>query len=163
MNKPMRLSIRLASALFLFAVLAQTACAKRDGSESRAGAGTPPAPQTAATQATPQPDGVRLISIPELQEALEKGEAVVVDVRDSVAYKLGHIKGALSIPLGLIARQTNDLPRTKLIVTYCACTHEQLSARAVLEMNKLGIEKAGALLGGWDAWLAAGLPTESAE
>jgi 3-mercaptopyruvate sulfurtransferase SseA len=30
-------------------------------------------------------------------------------------------------------------------------------------MKKHGIENAGALLGGWDAWIAAGLPTESKE
>jgi 3-mercaptopyruvate sulfurtransferase SseA len=30
----------------------------------------------------------------------------------------------------------------------------------VLEMKKQGIEQAGALLGGWDAWVEAGLPTE---
>jgi 3-mercaptopyruvate sulfurtransferase SseA len=33
----------------------------------------------------------------------------------------------------------------------------------VLKLNELGIEQAGALLGGWDAWVAAGLPTESEE
>jgi 3-mercaptopyruvate sulfurtransferase SseA len=119
MNKSMRLSVLLTSALLLFAVWAQTACNKRDGSESRAGASTQ-APQTAATQATPPQDGVRRISISELQDALEKGEVVVVDVRGSVEYKLGHIKGSLSIPLGLIAQQIKDLPTDKLIVTYCA-------------------------------------------
>ena len=161
MNKAMRLSVSLTSALLLLlTVLTQTACNKKDGSESRTGT---QAPQTPATQATPQPDGVRLIGISELQDALEKGEAVVVDVRGSVEYKLGHIKGALSVPLGLIAQQIKDLPKDKLVVAYCACTHEQLSARAVLEMKKLGIENAGALLGGWDAWVAAGLPTESSE
>jgi rhodanese-related sulfurtransferase len=36
-----------------------------------------------------------------------------------------------------------------------------LSARAVLEMKKQGLENAGALAGGWDAWVAAKLPTEA--
>jgi rhodanese-related sulfurtransferase len=30
----------------------------------------------------------------------------------------------------------------------------------VLELKKHGIENAAALLGGWDAWVKAGLPTE---
>jgi 3-mercaptopyruvate sulfurtransferase SseA len=118
MNKPIRFYVSLTTALLL-TVLAQAACNKKDGNESRAGVGTQ-APQTAGTQATPPPDGVRRISISELQEALEKGEAVVVDVRGSVEYKLGHIKGALSVPLGLLAQQIKDLPKDKLIVTYCA-------------------------------------------
>lgn len=65
-------------------------------------------------------DGVRRVTIAELKDALEKGEAVVVDVRGDVEYTLGHIKGARSLPLGLIAQQSGDLPRDKLIVTYCA-------------------------------------------
>jgi rhodanese-related sulfurtransferase len=35
-----------------------------------------------------------------------------------------------------------------------------LSARAAQEMKKQGIENAAALLGGWDEWKRAGLPTE---
>jgi predicted sulfurtransferase len=63
---------------------------------------------------------VRRVTIAELKDALEKGEVVILDVRGEVEYKLGHIKGARSIPLGLIAQQSGDLPRDKLIVTYCA-------------------------------------------
>jgi predicted sulfurtransferase len=63
---------------------------------------------------------VRRVTIAELRDALEKGEAVVLDVRGEVEYKFGHIKGARSIPLGLIAQQSGDIPRDKLIVTYCA-------------------------------------------
>lgn len=70
---------------------------------------------------TPTPDdGIRRVSIEELQAALAKNEAVVVDVRGSVEYKLGHIKGARSIPLGLVREQAKELPKDKLIVAYCA-------------------------------------------
>ncbi len=80
------------------------------------------------TQASQQPeaapalptDGVRRITVSELRNALEKGEAIAVDVRGEVEYKLGRIKGSRSVPLGLIAQQSEDLPRDKLIVTYCA-------------------------------------------
>jgi hypothetical protein len=73
----------------------------------------------AATQASPS-DGVRRVTIPELREALAKGEALVIDVRSEVDFKLGHITGARSIPLGLLAGRAKELPRDKLIVTYCA-------------------------------------------
>ena len=72
-----------------------------------------------AQNATPS-DGVRRVSIAELQSLLEKNEAVVVDVRDEVQYKLGHIRGARSIPLGLVGARAGELPRDKLIVAYCA-------------------------------------------
>jgi rhodanese-related sulfurtransferase len=106
---------------------------------------------------------VRRVTVDELRAALEKGEAIIVDVRGEVEYNPGHIKGALLMPLGLIATRASELPRDKLIVTYCAWTHEQISARAVLEMKKQGIEQAAALIGGWDAWVAAGLPTEESK
>lgn len=155
--KPMRFYLSLTIALLL-AVVVQTACNKKNGDGSRANSNAP----ASQAQATPD-DGVRRISISELQAALEKGEAVVVDVRGSVEYKLGHIKGARSVPLGLIAEQGKDLPRDKLVVTYCACTHEQLSVIGVQELNKHGIVKAAALVGGWNAWLEAKLPVETTE
>jgi 3-mercaptopyruvate sulfurtransferase SseA len=114
----MRFCLSIKTALVI-ATLSLAACNSLDGSSNQAAGGraqaTPP-----ATAAAPPDDGVRRITIPELQSALEKGEAVVIDVRGSVEYKLGHIKGARLVPLGLIAEQKRELPRDKLIVTYCA-------------------------------------------
>ncbi|MDX6696123.1 MAG: hypothetical protein QOF02_3726 [Blastocatellia bacterium] len=113
-----------------------------------------------STAATPD-DGVRRISVEEARAALAQDRAVILDVRGTVEYELGHIKGARLLPLGEIARRAGELPREKLIVTYCACKHEGLSGHAVQELQKQGIENASALTGGLDAWTAAGLPTES--
>jgi rhodanese-related sulfurtransferase len=116
---------------------------------------------TVATTATPD-DGVRRISVEEARAALAEDRAVILDVRGTVEYELGHIKGARLMPLGEIAKRAAELPREKLIVAYCACKHEGLSGHAVQELQKQGIDNAGALVGGLDAWTAAGLPTESA-
>jgi predicted sulfurtransferase len=106
------------TALLLSVLIFLTACGARSGGNTQTGGRTEDSSST-QTQAIPD-DGVRRVNISELQSLLEKNEAVVVDVRGSVEYKLGHIKGALSVPLGLIAQQLKDLPRDKLIVTYCA-------------------------------------------
>lgn len=102
--------------ILVLAGLALTAC-KRSGNIQTS-------QRTGDAQPTNSPalptDGVRRVTIPELRDALEKGEVVVLDVRGEVEYKLGHIKGARSLPLGLIEGQSGDLPRDKLIVTYCA-------------------------------------------
>jgi rhodanese-related sulfurtransferase len=46
---------------------------------------------------------------------------VVVDVRDTTSYEIGHIPGARSIPLPDIEREINNLKKiTKPIVVYCA-------------------------------------------
>ena len=75
---------------------------------------------TTTADATTPGDGVRRITVTETSAALEKGEAVIVDVRDAQSYAAGHIKGSLSIPVDDIAARVRELPPGKLIVTYCA-------------------------------------------
>ena len=83
-------------------------------------------PAAAAADASATPHGaagaqeVRRITIAELQEALKRNEAVVVDVRSQSAYDAGHIKDSISVPEGEIDRHLDQLPKDKLIVTYCA-------------------------------------------
>ncbi|HEX8557868.1 MAG TPA: rhodanese-like domain-containing protein [Pyrinomonadaceae bacterium] len=119
-----------------------------------------PPPAAARAEATPRPDGVKLVNVEELKRLIEQGGAIALDVRGSVEYEMGHIKGARPMPLGFVAARASELPKDKLIVPYCACSAEQLSARAVLELKRQGFENVGALLGGWDAWVQAGLPVE---
>ena len=113
MPKRSRISVTL---ILCAAFLSLAACHPKSSGDARTGerAGGPPA-------AAPSPsDGVRRVTVSELSEAMQKGEAVAVDVRGSVEYGLGHIRGARSVPLGLVAAQAKELPRDKLIVTYCA-------------------------------------------
>jgi rhodanese-related sulfurtransferase len=55
----------------------------------------------------------------ELRTAIERGEAVAIDVRDADSYAAGHIAGAYHIPLAVLEGQVSFLPRGKLLVTYC--------------------------------------------
>ena len=48
----------------------------------------------------------------ELHALMDKGEAVAIDVRGSVPYELGHIKGAVWLPLGLVAQRFGSCRRT---------------------------------------------------
>jgi 3-mercaptopyruvate sulfurtransferase SseA len=79
---------------------------------------------TGAPTFSPQPvrpdDGVRRITPVEAHEALAKGTAIIVDVRNDGAYKSGHIKGAVSIPSNEVKARIDKLPRNKLIITYCS-------------------------------------------
>ena len=82
------------------------------------------APQAAAPaekpQMTPTPiQEARRISVDEARQALAKGEAVLVDVRSKEAYEGSHAQGALSIPLADIGSRAGELPKNKLIITYC--------------------------------------------
>lgn len=62
----------------------------------------------------------RRITVEELRAALRRNEAVVVDVRSEPQFQAGHIRGAISIPEYQITERASELPRDKLIVTYCS-------------------------------------------
>ena len=78
-----------------------------------------------ASEVKPSPpavpnDGVRRLTPQELRDAVARGEAVVLDVRPETQYKADHIKGTLWIPDNEINNRFQELPRGKLIVTYCS-------------------------------------------
>ena len=77
-------------------------------------AAAPAAPPAAATQET-----ARRIPAAEARQALAKGEAVLVDVRNKEAYEASHAQGALSIPLSDIGSRAGELPKNKLVIAYC--------------------------------------------
>jgi hydroxyacylglutathione hydrolase len=107
-----------------------------------------------------QSDNVRRITPAEARNMVAQGKAIVVDVRGEESYKAGHVKGARWINLNDIGSRTGELPRDKMIITYCSWPAEHTSARAVQIMKEKGLENAAALLGGYNAWVDAGYPTE---
>jgi 3-mercaptopyruvate sulfurtransferase SseA len=65
-------------------------------------------------------DGARRITADELVKMVKNNEAVVIDVRNQASYDLGHIPGAKLIPAGDILNHLDELPKDKMIVTYCS-------------------------------------------
>ncbi|HWT02956.1 MAG TPA: rhodanese-like domain-containing protein [Pyrinomonadaceae bacterium] len=117
----MRLSYRLAAAAL--AALALAACNSNDPKGNKTAGSSSP------TSQTPRPnpsahvapaDGVKRITTVELRDALANGTAVVVDVRPAQSYQQSRIKGSISIPLEQVASRLSELPRDKMIVTYCS-------------------------------------------
>ena len=75
---------------------------------------------TPKVTSTPYPDGARRVTIAELETMMKNGSAFVVDVRNEDSYNAGHIPGSKLIPSGEILNHLKELPRDKLIVTYCS-------------------------------------------
>ena len=67
-----------------------------------------------------QGDGVRRITLAAAREAVAQGKAIIVDVRGEDSYNAGHIKGARWIYLNDIGSRAGELPRDKMIITYCS-------------------------------------------
>ena len=103
-----------------FAILLGTAvmlmsCNAVDSAVSIAPQAPGPSPSAA-----PPTQGAQRITTAELEKMLKDGTAFVVDVRSQDAYDLGHIPGSKLIPENEIPNRVNELPRDKMIVTYCS-------------------------------------------
>jgi 3-mercaptopyruvate sulfurtransferase SseA len=99
-------------ALSLLGALAQSGCNSAEQKNKNA------APPIAAA---PLPaDGVRRVTTAELKNLLDQNEAVVIDVRNEASYNVGHIRGSKLIPEAEVLNHLDELPKNKLIVTYCS-------------------------------------------
>jgi len=65
-------------------------------------------------------DGARRVTADEMNEMVKNGQAIIVDVRTQAAYDQGHIPGSKLIPANEILNHIDELPRDKMIVTYCS-------------------------------------------
>ena len=119
----MRLLLSTAAALCAgLALLVAAACnpSAYSGKANTNGAQTPGVVSTSPAAPAPPTDNVRRVTIDELKTMMAENKAVVIDVRGDAAYKSGHIKGALMIPAAEIDKHVDELPKDKLIVTYCS-------------------------------------------
>ena len=101
-------------ALAVLAVGVLTACNSAEKSPSVSAGPVAPA------AASPAADGVRRVTVNELKDLLAKNEAAVIDVRNQASYDASHIRGSKLIPETEVINRTGELPRNKLIVTYCS-------------------------------------------
>lgn len=76
----------------------------------------PQSPQVETVNA----DGIRRITIHDLEELRTSGKVFIVDVRNQGSYDVGHVPGAVLIPSNEVANRIKEFPRDKTIVTYCS-------------------------------------------
>jgi rhodanese-related sulfurtransferase len=125
-----------------------------------------PAQAKADQTKPPEPEW---ITVEELKSKLAKNEAVtIVDLRagDSFLQSADKIKGAIHMRARRLRYRLGfapfkELPRDREIVTYCACSSDEISVRAVQVFRDAGFKRVRVLKGGWQAWLKAGGPVES--
>jgi rhodanese-related sulfurtransferase len=87
---------------------------------------------------------------------------LIIDVRSIIARDLEPrwIPGALHVPLQDAAHRLKDLPRDRDIILYCTCPSEASAARVAKILMNHGFKRVRPLLGGLDAWVAAGYAVE---
>jgi len=102
-------------------------------------------------------DSMEPVSREELLEKSRAGAVTVLDVRPPDEFALGHLPGAVNIPLRELEARLAELDRHQEIVAYCRGPYCVLSYEAVAALRDRGF-KVRRLEDGLPEWRAAGLP-----
>lgn len=95
----------------------------------------------------------------------QKGNVLFIDGRDHLNFALGHIPGAINIPLQEALQNnalTETLPPEKTMIVYCSNALCNKAERLAALLSKHGL-KTSVFVEGYDAWVANGWETESAQ
>jgi len=102
-------------------------------------------------------DALEAVSREELLQRSRAGAVTVLDVRPEDEFALGHLPGAVNIPLRALEKRLSELDPVNEIVAYCRGPYCVLSYEAVAALRARGF-KARRLEDGLPEWRAAGLP-----
>ncbi|ANW02501.1 ArsR/SmtB family transcription factor [Bradyrhizobium icense] len=105
-------------------------------------------------------DALEAVSREELLQRSRAGAVTVLDVRPEDEFVLGHLPGAVNIPLRALEKRLSELDPANEIVAYCRGPYCVLSYEAVAALRARGF-KARRLEDGLPEWRAAGLPVIS--
>ena len=105
------------------------------------------------------------ITVDELRNLIErKADPVIVDLRlstDRAREGDRSIPGARTMELAEVDRHLAEFPKDREIVFFCDCPNEASAASAAKVLMDLGYTRVRPLLGGIDAWIAAGHSIEA--
>lgn len=100
------------------------------------------------------------VPISQAQAACQQAD-IIIDVREPAEYAAGHIKGAVSVPRGVLEFKIADLPAIKgadtHIMLYCKTSGR--AALAAQSLALLGYQQVTSITGGYEAWVEADMPT----
>ncbi len=105
------------------------------------------------------PKGLRDLDPEEILHLQSAGPKTrIVDVRTPGEFRRGHIRGALSAPLGSTQDAVREWPRETPILLICQSGHR--SQAAAHDLLKLGFRDLAHLKGGMGRWVRHGAPLE---
>ena len=101
------------------------------------------------------------ISVHDAAQAIQ-GADVLLDVREADEFAAGHLPGAIHVSRGLLEFKLSASPdlsnRDLRVVLYCKTSGR--AALAAQVMHTMGYRQVSSIAGGYDGWVAAGLPVQ---
>lgn len=104
-----------------------------------------------------QRDDMEAVSRADLVRRMKNGSVTLLDVRPEDEFALGHLPGAVNIPLKELEKRLAELPRRREVVAYCRGPYCVLAFEAVAALRQRGFA-VRRLEDGLPEWRAAGLP-----
>lgn len=104
-----------------------------------------------------QPENLVNFPPERFEEAIQKDDAKILDVRTLREYNNGHISGVKHLPLSSLKTEVKALDKDSNYFLICATGHRSRAAAALMIGN--GIHNIGHLEGGMRAWVKAGKKT----
>lgn len=102
-------------------------------------------------------DGLEPVGRADLVERAKAGLVTVIDVRPREEFDLGHVPGAVSVPLEELDGRLAELDPATEIIAYCRGAYCLLAVEAVARLRAKGFS-ARRMEDGMPEWRAAGLP-----
>jgi rhodanese-related sulfurtransferase/DNA-binding transcriptional ArsR family regulator len=104
-------------------------------------------------------DDMEPVTREDLVQRVRDGPVTVLDVRPSDEFALGHVPGAINVPLGELESRIQEIDPALEVVAYCRGPWCVMSFEAVAALRNRGIS-ARRLEDGLPEWRAAGMPVE---
>ncbi|MGD9973504.1 MAG: rhodanese-like domain-containing protein [Desulfatirhabdiaceae bacterium] len=98
------------------------------------------------------------ISAKLLNQKIEAGSSLVLDVRTRAEWDSGRIAVAQHLPLTQLLKQPPDIPKTREIIVTCGMGYRGNIAASFLQ--QAGFNHVHSLAGGMKAWINAGYPVQ---
>lgn len=78
------------------------------------------------------------VSLDELESMIKNENVLLLDVRPSIEYEFGHIKGAISVPMNELIAKLKNITKDKEIIAYCRGPFCVLADEAVKILSEHG-------------------------
>lgn len=89
-----------------------------------------------------------------VRSGLEKGEIVLVDIRETDEFTAGHVPGAINVPLSTMTPAALPKPDGKKVVIMCRSGNR--TARLAAQLPGIGRGDVAEYSGSWLDWTARG-------
>ncbi|UCG13903.1 MAG: hypothetical protein JSU72_05370 [Deltaproteobacteria bacterium] len=108
--------------------------------------------------------GLPAVSLAQAREAFASGDVLFVDARDPVFFQLGHIPGAVNLPVkdfDLVFSELEErLLSVGMVITYCDGASCEMSVELTEKLLMAGLDRVAVFTGGMQQWRAEGQPVE---